>query len=89
VALGATPGGVLRHLLLRGLGPVVPGLVLGAGLAYLVLRSLAASFYGVSAWDPSIYVGVGATLVGAVFLSAWLPARRALSPDPARVLQGE
>lgn len=89
VALGATPGGVLRRLLLEGLGPVVPGLALGAGLAYLVLRSLAASFYGVSAWDPGIYVGVGATLVGAVFLSAWLPTRRALSADPARVLQEE
>ena len=89
MALGAGPDAVLGRLLLEGMRPVVMGAVLGGGLGYLLLRSLAASFYGVEAWDPGVYAGVGAVLLFTALAAVWLPSRGALKMDPARVLTEE
>ena len=89
MALGAGPGAVLTRLLLEGMRPVVAGSLVGALAGYVLLRGLAANFYGVRAWDPATFLGVGAILMGTALVAVWVPSRSALRVDPARVLTEE
>jgi ABC-type antimicrobial peptide transport system permease subunit len=63
--------------------------VLGLVAAWLASRLLGTLLFGVSPRDPVIYVEValGILLVG--FLANLVPARRAASLDPMRVLRSE
>jgi putative ABC transport system permease protein len=82
MALGAQPDGVLRMVLLRGLRPIVAGVLIGLGVSYALTRLMASQIYGVSATDPSSFTGV-AILLGVVGLAAcFFPARRATQIDP-------
>ena len=87
MALGATHGRVLRDVLLRGLSPVFAGLLLGAAAA------IAASnlFVGLVAGAARVSVGVmafaAALLMVAAAISVWIPARRAMTIDPAAALR--
>ena len=89
MALGAGPGAVLTRLLLEGMRPVVAGSLVGALAGYALLRGLAANFYGVRAWDPATFLGVGAIIMGTALVAVWVPSRIALRLDPARVLTEE
>jgi hypothetical protein len=87
MALGATRGRVLRDVLLRGLVPVFTGLLLGA------VGAIAASnlFVGLVAGAARVSAGVMAFAAGllmvAAAISVWIPARRAMTIDPAAALR--
>ncbi|MEZ5317182.1 MAG: ADOP family duplicated permease [Vicinamibacterales bacterium] len=87
LALGASPGAVLRLVLRDGLWPVALGVVGGTGAAFLlggVVRSL---LTGISPGDPLTFAAtvVGLGLVAAA--ASLLPALRATRIDPLAVLQ--
>jgi ABC-type lipoprotein release transport system permease subunit len=63
----------------------VVGLVLGAGAGKL----LAHIVYQASSQDPVVLLGVTAAMALIALLASWLPARRALSIDPATLLREE
>jgi len=86
MALGAEARTVAGALIGEGMRPVLLGGLLGAGVGYMLLRSLAAAFYGVRAWDPAVYLGLGGLLILTALAAIWLPTRSALRLDPARVL---
>lgn len=86
MALGAGPEVVLGRLLLEGMRPVLLGTLAGMGLGYALLRGLAASFYGVEAWDPGAYLVVAGLLLVTALVAVWIPSRSALRMEPARVL---
>jgi len=87
IALGASPGSVLRAVLRQGAGVVAAGIVLGLAGAAAVSRVLASMVFRVGALDPRALLG--ATVVMAVCggIAAWLPARRAAAADPRSALQ--
>jgi putative ABC transport system permease protein len=89
LALGATPGSILRLVLGQSLRLVVVGL--GAGiLASLALTRLMANLlYGVTATDPMIFLAVCLLLIGVGILAGYLPARRAATVDPMIALRSE
>ncbi len=68
---------------------VAAGAVLGVGTAWLASRLLGTLLFGVNPRDPVIYgvVAVGILVVG--FLANLVPARRAASLDPMRVLRSD
>ncbi len=89
MALGSTPGSVVRLVLLHGLAITLVGLAAGLAGALLLTRLLANLLFGVAATDPVTFVAV-AGLLGLVALAAcYVPARRAGLIDPMRVLRDE
>ncbi len=88
-ALGAERRRLLRLVLGRGLLPVAVGGVAGVLAALAASRLLAGLLYGVRPADPWTFVAAPALLAAVALLAAWLPARRAASTDPVRVLREE
>jgi predicted permease len=89
VALGAQN----RHVLRAALGRVVLllgiGSVAGLGLGVATSRVLASIVYQASTSDPFVILAVVLTMVVVGLLSAAIPASRALSAEPARLLHDE
>ena len=89
MALGATPGKLLRMVLWQGLTPVVIGLALGMAGAALGTRLMSGFLFGVKPTDPLTFVLVSLTLVAAAALACLAPARRATKVDPMVALRYE
>jgi putative ABC transport system permease protein len=89
VAVGARAAQVLRAVIGEGLATAAAGLAGGAVLALVLTRYLDSVLYEVSPTDPSAFAGAAVGLGLAAALAAWLPARRALAVDPARLLRSE
>ena len=89
MAMGATPGGILR-LILAGVSRwTTAGMLLGALGAWFATRLLASLLFEVEPHDPwlmSIAVGL---LCAVALAAAWIPARRAARVDPAVALRYE
>jgi putative ABC transport system permease protein len=86
MALGARSAGEESRVVLHALKPVVLGSLLGLLGAYAVQTVLESELFGVEAFDAPTYLVVLVMLTGASAAAAWLPARRAATVDPARVL---
>jgi putative ABC transport system permease protein len=89
LALGASPGQVLRWIAARGIRLAAIGLVIGFAAAFVIARLLSSLIYGVSATDPLIFVGVPAALAIVAIAACYLPARRAMKVDPIIALRYE
>jgi ABC-type antimicrobial peptide transport system permease subunit len=87
-ALGATPAGLVRMVMLRGL--VLTGVGVAIGVAvFVTARGLVSRFvFGVSAADPVTLVAVSGMLVGVSVVACLLPGVRAARVDPIEVLKG-
>ena len=87
IAIGARPSQALRFALGR------TALLLGLGAACGMLASaamaplLGAVMFHASSRDPIVLATVALVMVGIGVGAAWIPARRALSLDPARALR--
>ncbi|MBT8488714.1 MAG: ABC transporter permease, partial [Gemmatimonadetes bacterium] len=88
LALGGTGRNVLMVVVRKGLGLAVAGVFLGAGVALVVTPALSGFLGSVGPRDPVVYGVVILTFSVAALLASWLPARRASSIEPARVLRG-
>jgi putative ABC transport system permease protein len=89
LALGASPAGIGRMIVLEGLRIVGIGLIVGLILAVLLARASTSLLVGVTASDPSTFLGVGALILIVTLLAAWAPAARAMRVDPAGTLRAE
>jgi putative ABC transport system permease protein len=89
IALGATPGDVLRLVVGQGLAPVAIGLLAGALAALGFGRVLEGLLVGVRPRDPLTLITTMALLGGIALLASYLPARRATRIDPAAALRSE
>jgi predicted permease len=89
MALGATTGRVVRHMLNRGLAQLAAGLVLGLAGAYAATRLLDRFLGLVSPHDPATFACVLALLGAIGVLASWLPARRAAHVEPTEALRSE
>ena len=87
VALGAT-GRQVRALVLRqAIAVLGVGLAVGMVGAFVLARSMTAVLFETTPWDPRIFVGAVAVLVGTGLIAAWLPARRASRLAPTIALR--
>jgi putative ABC transport system permease protein len=89
MALGATPGAVLRMVLGQGRRLTLVGIVVGLAGALIVSRLLAQALFEVNPADPIVYLVVSAILLVVAEFAAWVPARRATRIDPVRALRSE
>jgi putative ABC transport system permease protein len=89
MALGAQPKRVLKMVLLKGLQPIIAGIVVGLFASSALTRLMATQIWGVTATDPWTFGGV-VTILAAVGLAACLiPALRATKVDPIIALRHE
>jgi putative ABC transport system permease protein len=88
LALGASPGAVMRLILGQGMRQVGAGLVVGVLGALAASRLLESFLYGISPLDPASYGGCAAIIVTVGAAACWSPARRAARTDPMRSLRG-
>ncbi|MGC2544658.1 MAG: ABC transporter permease [Silvibacterium sp.] len=89
MALGATRGRVIALVVREGLTLAAIGLGVGLIGAYFIGRGMQSALYGVSALDFRAFCAVGIVLLAAALLACYLPARRAASTEPMRVLRTE
>jgi predicted permease len=87
VALGASPGDVLRLLLGRGLRLAAAGLGIGLLCAIAATRLLARLLFEVTPNDAMIYVFAIALLGSVSMLAIYIPARRSAKIDPLVALR--
>jgi ABC-type antimicrobial peptide transport system permease subunit len=89
VALGAQQKQVLRAALQRTALLLGIGSIAGLALGVAASKLLASIVYQAKASDPLVVLAVAATMILIGLISAAIPARRALSVDPARLLRDE
>ena len=89
VALGATPGLVLRDVMRDFVPAIVGGIALGLFGAWAAARTIEQFLFGVTQYDPVTLTAVSGLLLALGLIASYLPARRALQVDPVIALRSE
>jgi putative ABC transport system permease protein len=87
MALGATPGIVLREMIGQGMKLTALGIAAGVGGSLAIASFLKSVLVGVSATDPVTLGGVAVTMAAVAAVACYVPARRATRIDPAVALR--
>ena len=86
-ALGADRGSILSLVLKQGLWTTAIGIVFGLGGSLAASSALESRLFGVSRYDPTIFVLITALLFVVAMLACYIPARRATAVDPMIALR--
>ncbi len=87
LALGATPGWILRHVLGRGMLLAVLGVTAGAITAIALTRFLGSLLFGVSPLDPLTWLTITGAILLVTAVACGIPARRATRIEPGKALR--
>jgi putative ABC transport system permease protein len=87
MALGASPGRILRSIMVYGLRLSVAGIVIGLPSAFVLTRAMKSMLVGVRPTDPATYVIMGLVFFVIATVSLYLPARRAAALTPTAALR--
>ncbi|HSR53072.1 MAG TPA: ADOP family duplicated permease [Acidobacteriota bacterium] len=89
LAVGAQRRGILTLVLREAAVLLILGLPLGLAGSWAASRTVSSFLYGVAADDFAVHLAVVVLLAAVTLLAALLPACRAASLDPARILRCE
>jgi predicted permease len=89
MAVGASPGAMVRSVLSRSLRLAVLGAIVGLALAIAAGRFIESMLFEVGPRDPVTLVGASALLAFAAVAAAVVPAVRAARVDPMITLRAE
>ena len=89
IALGASPGTVMRMVLGHGRRLTLVGIALGIAGALVVSRLMQQALFEVNPSDPLVYAVVSLTLLLVAECASFFPARRATRIDPLIALRTE
>ena len=89
IAMGASPGDILKMVLRQGISVVGIGLALGLVISLAGTRLLSGLVVGVKPSDPITFIVVVLLLTGIALFACWIPARRATRIDPLIALRHE
>jgi predicted permease len=88
-AIGADRGELLRLVIGQGMLAATVGVAGGLSAAVAAAAVLQSVLYEVEARDPRTLTGVGAGLLLVCWVATYLPARRALTANPAEALRAD
>jgi len=89
LALGASRQDVIRLGLRQGLIVAVIGMPFGLGAAFVAAKVISYGLEGMSAADPSVFLGACALVLCVTLLASYIPARRAAQVNPLMALRHE
>ena len=89
MALGATPGTVMRMVLTHSSRLTLVGIALGVAAGFAVSRLMQQTLFEVDPANPVFYVAVSGILLLVAVIASWMPARRATRIDPVIALRTE
>lgn len=89
MALGATPGDIVRMVLRRTGTLALWGVVVGVAGSLAVTRILTKSLYDVTPTDPGTMISVVAVILVVALFAGWGPARRASRVDVMAALPAD
>ena len=89
MALGASPGAILRMILGQNLRPVFAGLLMGLCVSFALTPLMQTLLFGVEPGDPLTFSSISAFLLLVGILACYLPALRATRIEPTTALRYE
>jgi predicted permease len=89
LALGASPNGLMRLVLLQSGHLTAVGLGIGLTISIGTNRLLASQLFGLSPYDPLLMMAVSVLLLFVAFVASFLPAHRASRVEPMMALRYE
>ncbi|MDB4474361.1 FtsX-like permease family protein, partial [Opitutaceae bacterium] len=89
IALGATPGDVLKLVLRRGIKLTLIGIIIGLFGAFILNMMLSGFLPRSVNADPVSLLGTAVILFLVALIACWLPARRATRVNPVESLRAE
>ena len=89
MALGATPGAMIRMMVRYGLAIAVVGIGFGLIGAAAASRGMGAILYKVKPIDPATFTAVAAIFLAVALAACYIPARRGAKVDPVTALRCE
>ena len=89
LAFGACPGDVLALVIRQGLAIALSGITVGLAASIAASHLSMTIIYGVSPTDPATVIGASISMLIAVLLATYIPARRCTRLDPAAILRHE
>lgn len=89
VALGSSPGGLVRLVTREGMVLVAAGIAIGFGASLALTRVMVSILYGVSPLDASAWLLAAACLIIPTLLATVVPALRASRADPTAAMRVE
>jgi predicted permease len=89
MALGASPGTVMRMVMGHGRRLTLVGIAIGIACALAVSRLMQQTLFEVDPADPFVYIALSVILLLVAEFASWLPARRATRIDPVIALRTE
>ena len=89
LALGASPGRVIRSMMGQALALILAGLGAGFAIAWLMSTSMSRVIFGVGPRDSVTFVASSALLVAVAALASFVPLTRVSRLDPVVLLRAE
>jgi putative ABC transport system permease protein len=89
LALGGSRGDLFRLVVGQGLAVVAGGVAVGLVAALAATRAMSNLLFGVGAADAMTFAAVAGLLLLVALVACSLPARRAISMEPAMVLHDD
>ena len=89
LALGAARRDVVRMVTRQGMRLAAIGIVIGAPIAFALVRAIRSMIFSMQTVDPAFIVAVTAVLLTVAFVATFLPALKASRVQPVRALQSE
>ncbi|MDQ1610292.1 MAG: hypothetical protein QOG00_223 [Pyrinomonadaceae bacterium] len=87
MALGATPGAILKLVMRQGIVYVLVGLVIGLAAAFAMTRAIESLLYQIKANDPVTFLVAVLALIGIALVALYIPGRRAAKLEPMDALR--